>query len=122
MMIKKVQGIFGETFILKLSTSAVFLLQNCVSNLFLFVSLGRFNRRDVYCPKRLGSRLKFQKTENGFADKRPLIKMTLICSCHWKILVPFCLRKKRPENTSFKLTVNCHKIIQKNYLCHQKQQ
>ena len=31
---KNVQGIFGETFILPLSSSAVFLLQNHVSDLF----------------------------------------------------------------------------------------
>ena len=27
-----------------------------------------------------------------------MITTTLISSCHWKTLVPFCLRKKRPEN------------------------
>ena len=31
---KKVQGIFGKTFILALLSSAVFLLQNCVSDFF----------------------------------------------------------------------------------------
>ena len=36
--------------------------------------------------------------------------------------VPFCLQKKRPENTFFTLTVNYCKIIQKNKLCHPKQQ
>ena len=38
---KKVQGIFGGTFILALSSSAVFRLQNCVSDFFLIVLLGR---------------------------------------------------------------------------------
>ena len=28
-----------------------------------------------------------------------MIKTTLMSSCHWKTLVPFCLRKKRSENT-----------------------
>ena len=34
----------------------------------------------------------------------------LTSSCHWKTLVPFCLRKKRPENgfkiIPFKTTLN----------------
>ena len=34
-----------------------------------------------------------------FVDERALITTTLISSCRWKSLVPFCLRKKRPENT-----------------------
>ena len=38
---KKVQGIFGGTFILALSSSAVFRLQNCVSDFFKIVLLGR---------------------------------------------------------------------------------
>ena len=28
-------------------------------------------------------------------------------SCHWETLVPFCLRKKRPQNGFLTLTVNC---------------
>ena len=38
---KRVQGIFGENFILALLSSAVFRLQNSVSDFFLFVLLGR---------------------------------------------------------------------------------
>ena len=38
---KKVQGIFAEMFILALSSSAVFLLQNRVSDFFYFVLIGR---------------------------------------------------------------------------------
>ena len=38
---KKVQGIFGETFILALLSSAAFRLQNCVSDFFWFALLGR---------------------------------------------------------------------------------
>ena len=37
--------------------------------------------------------------------------MTLISSCHWRTLVPFCLQKKRPEkcifNISSELLQNC---------------
>ena len=69
---------FGETFLLTLSFSAVFLIQNSVSNFFYFFSLGRrllsdfirkwglFHRHDVHFPKDFGSRLKFQKTETRF--------------------------------------------------------
>ena len=35
-----------------------------------------------------------------------MITTALTSSCHWKTLVPFCLRKKRPENaflTLFKI-------------------
>ena len=51
-----------------------------------------------------------------------MITATLISSCHWKTLVPFYLRKKRPENAFLTLIVNYHKIVQKNKLCHPKQQ
>ena len=39
--------------------------------------------------------------KHGFVDERALITMTLISSCQWKTLVPFCLRKKRPKNVFF---------------------
>ena len=55
-------------------------------------------------------------------DERALITTTLIPSCHWKTLVPFCLQKKRLENTFLTLIVNYHKIVQKNKLCHSKEQ
>ena len=51
-----------------------------------------------------------------------MIKTTLISSCHWKTLVPFRLQKKKPENGLLTLTVNYHKVVQKNKLCHSKQQ
>ena len=50
------------------------------------------------------------------------IATTRISPCHWKTVAPFCLRKKRPKNAFFKLTVNYRKIVQKNKLCHSKQQ
>ena len=52
--------------------------------------------------------------KHGFVDERALITMTLISSCQWKTLVPFCLRKKRPENAFLTLMVNYQKIVQKN--------
>ena len=57
-----------------------------------------------------------------FVDERGLITTALIPSCHWKSLVPFYLRKKMPENTFLTLIVNYRKIVQKNKLCHSKQQ
>ena len=63
-----------------------------------------------------------KKLRHDFPDERAMIKTTLISFCHWKTLVPFCLRKKRPENVLLTLTVNYPKILQKNKLCHSKQQ
>ena len=51
-------------------------------------------------------------------DERAIIKTTLISFCHWKTLLRFCLRKKRPENAFLTLIVNNRKIVQKNKLCH----
>ena len=51
---------------------------------------------------------------NAFADKRALITATLISSCHWETLVPFSLRKKRPENTFLTPIVGCRNFVQKN--------
>ena len=48
-----------------------------------------------------------------FLDERAMIKTTLMSSCHWKTLVPFYLRKKRPENALLTLTVNYRKFVQK---------
>ena len=42
-----------------------------------------------------------------------MITTTLIFSCHWKTLVPFSLRKKRPKNAFLTMTVNYRKIVQK---------
>ena len=64
----------------------------------------------------------FKKLRQDFVDERALIIMTLISSCHWKTLVLFSLRRKRPENAFLTLTVNYRKILQENELCHPKQQ
>ena len=63
-----------------------------------------------------------KKLRHDFVDERALITTTLISSYQWKTLVPFCLRKKRPENALLTLTVNYRKIVQKTKLCHSKQQ
>ena len=64
----------------------------------------------------------FKKLSHDIVDERAMIKTTLMSSCHWRNLAPFCLRKKRPENALLTLTVNYHKFVQKNKLCHSKQQ
>ena len=64
---------------------------------------------------------KNQKLWHGFVDKRAIITTALTSSCHGKTLVPFCLRKERPENAFLTLTVNYRKIVQKNKLFHPKQ-
>ena len=73
-------------------------------------------------PNILAKNQNFKKLRDSFVDERALIRTTLISSCHWKTLVPFCLRKKRPENTFSTIIVNYRKSIQTNKLCHSKQQ
>ena len=63
-----------------------------------------------------------QELKGCFADEGAMIKTTLMSSFHWKTLVLFCLQKKRPENALLTLTVNYRKTVQKNKLCHSKQQ
>ena len=72
-------------------------------------------------PNNLAKNQNFKKLRERFVDERALITTTLIYSCHCKTLVPFCLRKQRPENKLLTLIVNYHKIIQKNKSGHPKQ-
>ena len=120
---KKVKVILGKAFLV-LTSSAVFRLLNCVSD-FYESSLGN----EIDCrtimdvsPDILDKNQNFKKLRHIFADERTLITTTLISSCHGKTLVPFCLQKKRPENAFLTLIVNYRKIVQKNKLCHPKQQ
>ena len=88
-------------------------------------SLGNeVNFRDILniSPKILAKHLYFKKLRDSFVGERPFITTTLISSCHWKTFVAFCLRKKRPENAFLTLTVTYRKIVQRNKLCHPKQQ
>ena len=71
-------------------------------------------------PNILAKNRNFKKLRRGFVDERAMITATLISSCHWRTLVPFCLLKKGPENAF--LTVNYRKMAQKNKLCLPKQQ
>ena len=72
-------------------------------------------------PNILAKILNFKKLRCDFVDERTLITTTLISSCQWKTLVPFCLRKKRPGN-AFLTLVNYRKFVRKNKLYHPKQQ
>ena len=69
-------------------------------------------------PNILAKNENFKKLRYSFVDKRTLITMALTSSCHWKTLVPFCLREKILENAFLTLTVNYRKILQKNKLCY----
>ena len=104
---KKVQGILGKIFILVLS-SAVFRLQNGVSDFFqillfgrlkTFIKWGWFQGHYWTLPQISWLKNKISKNwEKGFVDQRALTTTILIFSCHWKTLVTFCLQKKRLEN------------------------
>ena len=80
---------------------------------------GWFQGYNECFPKYLGE--KFQKTETRSCRGKSTDNNN-ISSCHWKILAPFCLRKKRPENAFLTLIVNYCKIVQENKLYHSKQQ
>ena len=45
----------------------------------------------------LAKKKKLKKLRHWLLDEKARITTTLTSSCHWKSLVPFCLRKKRPE-------------------------
>ena len=72
-------------------------------------------------PNILAKNSNFKKLRHSFVDESAMIATTSISSCHWKTLVPFCLRKKRPENAFLTLTVNYRRIVRKNKLCYSKQ-
>ena len=97
---KKVQGVFGKTFILTLIFSAVFRhKKSCLRfllNSFFWKREGFYQSslekevdfRDIWTfllPKNWS----FKKLRHGFVDERVLITTTVISSCHWKTLVPF---------------------------------
>ena len=63
----------------------------------------------------------YQSSLGNEVDFRDIMSVSQISSCHWKTLILFCLRKKRPEDTFLTLIVNYCKMVQKNKLCHPKQ-
>ena len=58
----------------------------------------------------------------GSVDEKALITTILISFCHWKTFVPLCLQKSLFWKRVLTLIVNYRKIVQKNKLCHPKQQ
>ena len=76
------------------------------------------NFRDIMnvSPNILAKNSNFKNLRHGFVDESALTTTTYTSSCHWRSLVPFWLRKKRPENAFLTLIVNYRKIMQKNKL------
>ena len=79
---KKVQGIFGETFILALLSSTVFRLENRVSDFFCFAQ-----EINGFYQSSLGNEFEFfgiylKKLKHAFVDKRALITATSRSSCY----------------------------------------
>ena len=97
---KKVQGIFAETFILALLSSAFFRLQICFARkIKSFYQNPLGNEVDFSDIMNVSLNISaknwnFKKLRNRFVDERALITMTLIPSCHWKTLVHFACESK----------------------------
>ena len=70
----------------------------------------------IVSPDILAKNQNFKKLIHTFVNEIVLKTKTLISSCHWKTLVLFSLRKKRPENAFLTLIVNYRKIVQKNQM------
>ena len=133
---KKVQGIFGETFIFGI------IVFNCLSStkpclIFILIWFARETKgfyqsslgnevgfRDIinFSPSILAKNQNFQKRKHGFVDERALITRSLMSSRHWITFLTFCFRIKRTENAFLTLTMNYRKIVQKDKLCHPNQQ
>ena len=60
-------------------------------------------------PNILAKNQNFKKLRHCFVDERAQKTATLTSFWHWKILVPFCLRKKKPEKAFLILTLNYRK-------------
>ena len=78
--------------------------------------------RDIMNASSIAKIQNLKKLRQGFVGERTLITATLIPSCRQKTLVPFCLRKKRPEKAFLTIIVMHRNTVQKNKLCHPKQQ
>ena len=59
--------------------------------------------------------LKIKISKNWDTDERAMITMTLTSSCHWKTLLSFCLRKKRPEKVFSIQWIIAKSCRKKNY-------
>ena len=63
-------------------------------------------------PNILAENQHLKKLRHGSVDERALITTTLI----WKSVVPYCLRKKGPENAFLTLMVDYRKILQQKQI------
>ena len=132
---KKVKGIFGEKFILGLS-SAVFLLQNCVSLIFILFCFGREIKG--FYQSSLENEVDFRDIMNvspNILDKIKISK-TETWFCRWKstdnnninIFLPlenpctFLLAKGKTWKRIFYINSELSQNRTKNKLCHPKQQ
>ena len=122
---KEAQGKCGEPFILAFVSS--FLLSTKLCPRFFLICFARYIKS--FYQSSLENEVGFRDIMNvflnilakSFVDERALLTTTLISSCHWKTLVPFCLQKKRPENAFLTLTVTYHILYRKtNYVIHNK--
>ena len=66
-------------------------------------------------PNILTKNSNFKKLRQAFVDEGAVIITTLISSCHWKTLVPFCLRKKILENEFLTLIIIANSYRKTNY-------
>ena len=80
-----------------------------------FPKWGWFHEHNERFPNIL-AKIKFSKTETCFCRWKSNDYNKNDYSCHWKTLVPFCMRKKRPENAFLTLTVDYHKIVKKKQI------
>ena len=132
---KKVKGIFGEKFILGLS-SAVFLLQNCVSLIFILICFAREIKG--FYQSSLENEVDFRDIMNvspNILDKIKISK-TETWFCRWKstdnnninIFLPlenpctFLLAKGKTWKRIFYINSELSQNRTKNKLCHPKQQ
>ena len=116
----------AKTNILTLTSSAVFRLQTGLKIVLVCFHISWGNEVDFkdmmyVSPKILFLDQNFKKLRHCFLDERATITTILISVCHWKTLVLFVFKKKQPENTFLKLTVNYRKIIQKKTYLYAKQ-
>ena len=90
---KKVQGILRETFWhYHLQLLFAYKTVSQISFNFSWETKGFYQRF-------WGNEVDFRDVINVSPNILAKIKISLISSCHWKTLVPFCLQKKRPEST-----------------------
>ena len=127
---KKVQGIFGKTFILALlssrTVSQISFKLFCLGDTRLLseflLKWGWFQRHNERFPKYLGWKLKFQKTEARFCRWKTTDNNNINIFLSLENPCTFLLAKEKTWKHIFNISsVKYRKIVQKNILCHSKQ-